>query len=121
MLLCTRIAKALADDTRLRALASLGGGELCVCQVIALLGLAPSTVSRHMAVLDQAGLVEKRKVGRWAYYRMARKSPEPAVRNALRWVVDSLGSERVIRQDAGKLERIRQKPLQITARCYACA
>jgi len=49
----------------------LSGGELCACQIIEMLGLAPSTVSKHMSILRQAGLVETRKEGRWIYYRLA--------------------------------------------------
>jgi ArsR family transcriptional regulator, arsenate/arsenite/antimonite-responsive transcriptional repressor len=44
---------------------------LCLSQIIELLGLAPSTVSKHMAILHQAGLAETRKDGRWIYYRLA--------------------------------------------------
>ena len=64
-------AKALADENRVRVLLFLRGGkELCLCQIVEMLGLAPSTVSKHMAVLYQAGLVESRKEGRWIYYRL---------------------------------------------------
>ncbi len=63
------ITKALADEGRIRCLAALRERELCVCQLIELLELAPSTVSRHMSILRQAGLVESRKTGRWVYYR----------------------------------------------------
>jgi len=58
------IAKALADDNRIRILLALSGGELCVCQLTELLSLAPSTVSKHVAILRQAGLVDLRKEGR---------------------------------------------------------
>jgi ArsR family transcriptional regulator, arsenate/arsenite/antimonite-responsive transcriptional repressor len=61
------VLKALADETRLRALCALRGGELCVCQLIALLELAPSTVSKHLSILRAARLVESRKEGRWIY------------------------------------------------------
>jgi ArsR family transcriptional regulator len=44
-------------------------GELCVCQLIKMLGLAPSTVSKHMSILRQARLVQARKEGKWMYYR----------------------------------------------------
>ena len=54
------ITNALADEGRLRALAALFPGELCACQIIELLGLAPSTVSKHMAILRHAGLVQSR-------------------------------------------------------------
>lgn len=65
------VLKALADENRLRALLALQQRELCVCQITALLELAPSTVSEHMSILKQAGLVTSRKDGRWIYYRAA--------------------------------------------------
>ena len=52
------IAKALSDASRVRILMFLKDGELCVCQVVEMLNLAPSTVSEHMAILHRAGLVE---------------------------------------------------------------
>ncbi len=61
------VTKALADGNRLRVLMALGGGELCVCQIVELLQLAPSIISKHMAILRQARLVESRKEGRWMY------------------------------------------------------
>ncbi|WP_337997775.1 metalloregulator ArsR/SmtB family transcription factor [Oleispirillum naphthae] len=64
-------AKALADRNRLRILKMLEGGELCVCQIVAVLGLAPATVSKHLSLLRAAGLLLQRRDGRWAYYRLA--------------------------------------------------
>jgi DNA-binding transcriptional ArsR family regulator len=69
------ILKALADENRVRALFALQGGELCVCQLIALLGLAPSTVSKHLSILRAARLIDSRKEGRWIHYR---RVPETA-------------------------------------------
>jgi DNA-binding transcriptional ArsR family regulator len=63
--------KALGHPARLRVLAMLRGGELCVCQITAVLQLAASTVSAHLAELKRAGLVEERKEGRWVHYRLA--------------------------------------------------
>ncbi|WP_045212964.1 ArsR/SmtB family transcription factor [Desulfonatronovibrio magnus] len=68
--------KALADGNRLRIIAALFRiPELCVCQITELLGLATATVSRHISVLQNAGLVESRKDGRWVYYRLASEFP----------------------------------------------
>lgn len=65
--------KALADGNRLRAVAALRvRDELCVCQITEMLGLSMATVSRHMNILHQAGLVESRKEGRWVFYRLAK-------------------------------------------------
>ncbi len=66
---CLLTLKALADENRLRALIALRARELCQCQVVELLELAPSTVSKHLSLLKQVGLIESRKVGRWIYFR----------------------------------------------------
>ena len=63
------VIKALADENRLRILGAVQGQELCVCQIVELLGLAQSTVSKHLAILHQARLVDGRKEGRWMFYR----------------------------------------------------
>ena len=63
------IFKALGDESRLRAFLALHESELCVCQLVELLQLAPSTVSKHLSILRQAGLIDSRKDARWVYYR----------------------------------------------------
>jgi ArsR family transcriptional regulator len=77
--------KALADPARLRLLSliqSQPGGEACVCHLTEPLGLSQPTVSHHVKVLLQAGLVEREQRGSWAYYRVI---PEPlaALRDVL--------------------------------------
>ena len=101
------ITKALSDASRVRALTALAGGELCVCQIIELLGLAPSTVSKHMAVLHQAGLVDTRKDGRWVYYRLPARS-RPMVRSTRRWVRQALADDTTAASDAARLRAIRK-------------
>ncbi|MEE4252783.1 MAG: metalloregulator ArsR/SmtB family transcription factor [Desulfuromusa sp.] len=66
-----RFFKALADETRLRILALLSNGELCVCDLMAALDLPQSTVSRHLATLLNANLVNDRRQGVWMYYSIA--------------------------------------------------
>jgi ArsR family transcriptional regulator, arsenate/arsenite/antimonite-responsive transcriptional repressor len=83
------VLKALADENRVRALIALGPGELCVCQIVELLRLAPSTVSKHMTILKQARLVDSRKQGRWMLYRLA-KNGAPAEAKRLAAVVSRL-------------------------------
>jgi ArsR family transcriptional regulator len=65
------LLKALAHPVRLRILAMLRGGDLCLCQMTAVLDLAASTVSAHVGDLKRAGLVEERKDGRWVFHRLA--------------------------------------------------
>jgi ArsR family transcriptional regulator len=63
-----RIFKALSDETRLRILCLLLDGELCVCDIMAVLQLPQSTVSRHLAYLKNAGWVDDTRTGVWMYY-----------------------------------------------------
>lgn len=102
--------KALAHPARLRILAMLRGGELCVCQVTAVLGLAASTVSAHLAELRRAGLVEEQKEGRWVRYRLR----EAAGALALLW--PKLDADPQARADAALLARLRRVPLQTLCR-----
>ncbi len=62
------IAKALSDKNRIKALMVLCGREVCVCQLVEFLKLAPSTVSKHMSILKAAGLVESRRDEKWIYF-----------------------------------------------------
>ena len=104
------ITKALSDENRLRALMALMGRELCVCQITELLQLAPSTVSKHMSILQQARLVNGRKNGRWVYYRPATDSGAEEIRQALSWVRTSLAGTDPIKRDARRLEEILKIP-----------
>jgi ArsR family transcriptional regulator len=100
------VAKALADENRVRALLALGERELCVCQMIELLGLAPSTVSKHISILKQARLVDSRKDGRWVYYRLADGDVPLEASEALAWVSRSLSGDPQIRSDKARLKQI---------------
>jgi ArsR family transcriptional regulator len=63
--------RAFADPTRLRILHLLRGGELCVCDLVEVLGVPQPKASRHLAYLRKAGLVLARKQGLWSYYSLA--------------------------------------------------
>jgi DNA-binding transcriptional ArsR family regulator len=100
------ITRALAEENRVRILLALEGQELCVCQLIELLELAPSTVSKHMSVLRQARLIEGRKDGRWMYYRIADDSAPVEVKEAIVWVRKSLSRNKRIHADVKRLKEI---------------
>jgi len=100
------ITKALADEHRVRTLLSLRNRELCVCQITELLGLATSTVSKHLSILYQAGLAESRKEGRWIYYRLPGKDAPVKVRRAIEWVAHSVNRETQVAEDAVRLKKI---------------
>jgi ArsR family transcriptional regulator len=64
------IFKALSEETRLRIIKLLEHGELCVCDLVAALGLVQPKVSFHLAVLKEAGFIKDRKEGKWTHYRL---------------------------------------------------
>ena len=106
MLEILNITKALSDENRVRALMMLAGGELCVCQIIEMLGLAPSTVSKHMSILRQSGLVQVRKQGRWMYYGLAGKDAPVQIKQAIDWVISNTTNDLKIQQDKKRLQKL---------------
>ncbi len=115
------VTKALADENRVRALMVLKDRELCVCQIIELLGLAPSTVSKHMAILRQARLVESRKEGRWNHYQRAEAAGVPFVADTLAWLDASLENTPTVHADQKKLKKIlKLDPEEICRRQSRC-
>lgn len=100
------ITRALSDENRVRILMMLADGELCVCQIIELLGLAPSTVSKHMWILRQANLVQCRKDGRWMYYSLVGKNISKSARTAVEWLLSDLENDPKIIADQKLLKRL---------------
>lgn len=98
--------KALANPARLRVLAMLRAGELCACQIGALLELAPSTVSAHLAALRRGGLVAERRDGRWVHYRLRN---EPHAVRLLDGLWPTLRADPLVRSDAAVLRRLRRR------------
>ncbi len=104
------VIKALADENRVRILLFLGDTELCLCQLIELLRLSPSTVSAHVSILARSRLVEVRKEGRWHYYRRS-TDPEPIVAAAYEFLnkggIDSaqLGVDRKALKSVLKMDK----------------
>jgi ArsR family transcriptional regulator len=96
--------KALADGTRLRILALLAGGEICVCEIHAALKLPQPTVSRHLAYLRRSGLVDTRRDGLWVHYRLARLD-DTVLRTLTDIVAHALGHVDLVEKDAARLRR----------------
>ena len=114
------ITKALSDASRVRMLCALRGGELCVCQLIELLGLAPSTVSKHLSILNQADLVESRKEGRWVYYRLPGKSGQSVAACIAKETFRALSESEAIVADEKRLRAIREGDLEELCRKIMC-
>jgi len=103
------VYKALGHPVRLRILAMLCTGELCACQVTAVLKLAPSTVSAHLSELRRAGVVVERKESRWVIFRHAEDEQARAlIANGL----GSLAGDARIEADARIVRRLRRVPLE---------
>jgi|GEM_PF-505020 len=116
------ISKALSDESRVRTLLCLRGGERCVCQIVELLGLAPSTVSKHLFLLRHAGLIEARKAGKWMHYRLAGASAAPEIRRAIDWTIESTrGRPRIAEDDARLLEILNINPEALCLKQRACS
>ena len=110
------ITRALADENRLRALLVLDGRELCVCQLIEFLELAPSTVSKHMSILRQAGLVDGQKRGRWMCYRLANENNSSAVKDVISWLKRALSEDPLTHKDIRRIQKIIKMDREIL--CY---
>ncbi len=103
--------KAAGDPTRTRILKMLESNELCVCQIQAVLRLAPSTVSKHLALLKASGLVEDRKDGRWVHYALASDDHNPYAKDVLRLVRGALARDSKILEDSRRLKDVLRVPV----------
>jgi len=89
----TALFKALADESRLRILWLVEERPLCVCEIQAVLGLAQSTVSRHLQILEDAGFVASERDGLWKNYRLC-PAPPPLAQGLLAQVrLAALGND----------------------------
>lgn len=113
------ITKALSDENRIRALMMLQSGEMCVCNIIEMLDLAPSTVSKHMSILKQADLVETRRDGKWTYYRLSDVDSNPAATEIIQWLLENLEKDPVIRKDKARVSRLKASLAKLS--CTNCA
>ena len=102
----SRLFRALGDETRLRIVALLSHGELCVCHLHEALDLPQPTVSRHLAVLRSAGVVGDRRDKSWVFYRLLPQD-DPDCERQLRGLVERFAGRRVLRRDIERLVKIR--------------
>jgi len=93
--------QALGDPTRLRLLNLLRGGEICVCYFVEILGEPQPKVSRHLAYLRRAGLVDVRGDGKWMHYKVAATTHQ----HVLDAILDAIADDRQMQRDRLALER----------------
>jgi len=96
------IFKALSDPTRLRIVALLAQGELCVCDLMEILKLPQSTISRHMARLKSARIINDRRQGKWVHYSLQNGNLPDKIRHFLK---TELPGDEPHRSDLKKLEK----------------
>ncbi len=78
-----KVMKALSDPNRVKMIKLLQRRLLCVCEIQEALGLAQSTASKHLRILEEAGLIAYSKEGQWVNYRIADGAKNPYVANLL--------------------------------------
>lgn len=100
----TRAFRALGDETRVRIVALLTHGELCVCHLEAALGISQPTCSRHLAILKAAGIVDSRRDGTWVYYRISDQE-HASVKSVLDVLAATFGATRALRADHVRLKK----------------
>ncbi|MBA2540866.1 MAG: winged helix-turn-helix transcriptional regulator [Deltaproteobacteria bacterium] len=100
----TRLFRALGDETRLRIVALLAHGELCVCHIVTALDLSQPNASRQLGILRMNGVVDARRDGTWVYYRIADQE-HAAVETMLDTLTRAFGAESAIRADHAKLRK----------------
>ena len=106
MSVVVKIGRAIDHPLRVRALAALRDRELCVCELVELFDLAPSTVSKHMSLIADAGLVDRRRDGKWTYYSVPREPPPP-IAGALDFILSLAEDDETVagdRKNIAKLE-----------------
>ena len=97
-------AKAFADPSRVRILMALRKGELCVCELCDALAATQSTLSTHLQVIRQAGLVSARRQGKWMYYAIAPEA-EALVRSLFQFFAASIKADATLRRDEKNLSK----------------
>src|SRR5580700_4626660 len=97
-----RLFAALADPTRLRLLNLMNGREVCVCDFVEILEQSQPKVSRHLAYLRNAGIVNARRDGKWMHYSIERPRHREAAK-VLDATLESLKADPAMQADLGRL------------------
>ena len=103
MLELVAIARTLADPTRVRIIAALRNGELCVCELVDALNISQSSLSSHLQICRQTGVVTTRKESRWIYYSLSTR-----YRQLIEKIFSELqivGSDEQLLRDAKRLRK----------------
>jgi ArsR family transcriptional regulator, arsenate/arsenite/antimonite-responsive transcriptional repressor len=109
-----RFFQALGDKTRLRLLNLMGDQEICVCYFVEILGQGQPKISRHLAYLRSAGVVEARREGKWMHYRIV-MPPHIGAAQILRQTLAWLKEEKAMQADRSRLSKACCSPAKFVA------
>ena len=109
-----RFFQALGDNTRLRLLNLMGDREICVCYFVKILGQGQPKISRHLAYLRSAGIVEARREGKWMHYRIV-MPPNIGAAQVLRQTLEWLKEDRAMQADRVRLSKACCSPAKFSA------
>lgn len=101
----------MSDETRVRILKLLETRELCVCQLMAILDMGQSTVSKHLGILKNASLVEARKDWTWSFYKLSTEGTYN--RNFLKLLASVLNDDALIREDVERLKKVAKEDIKL--------
>lgn len=111
-----RVMKALSDPNRVKVVKMLQQKQMCVCEMREALGIAQPTVSKHLKILEDAGLVQSKKDGLWVNYRLVGGGANPYAVEMLgmmeKWLGDDVELRRILRRLPDiRREEVRKKPV----------
>jgi len=96
--------KALSDGNRIRIINALNcSKELCACQITELIGVIGATISRHLSILSNVGIINKTKRGRWIYFTLNKDLKNE---NLIEWIINSISNSDEINEDKLRLKEI---------------
>jgi len=104
----TKVFKALSDSNRIRIIEMITDKAMCVCEITSILGLATSTVSKHLSILRDAGIIEDEKDGKWVNYRLKSPAANEYVQHLLFLMKNWVRDIEIVEQDrttSGSVDR----------------
>lgn len=102
----TKVFKALSDVNRIRILKMLEIRPLCVCEITDVMGLATSTVSKHLSILRDAGFIMDEKVGKWVNYSLNQSRPDTYAGQLMPLLAKWLPNDETVQKDAEKVSSV---------------
>lgn len=91
--------KAIADETRIRIISLIKYDEICVCKLMEILDMPQSTLSHHISILKNAGIIDAEKRGKWIYYSLNKKNVNNEKQNILNALYKSISKEKIVISD----------------------